>query len=54
VLERAITKDKFKELGQLPDWTSCDPEQREQLRIVPTRKLLPAAPSSLVKQTSKT
>lgn len=52
VLERAVTRDTFRELAQLPDWTSCDPEQREQLRAVPTRKLLPAAPSSsLMKQT---
>ena len=48
-----MARDKFKELRQLPDWTSCDPEQREQLRVVPTRKLLPAAPSSsLARQTS--
>ena len=53
VLERAMSRDKFKELRQLPDWTSCDPEQREHLRVVPTRKLLPAAPtSSFGKQTS--
>ena len=45
VLERAMSKDKFKELhNRLPDWSSCDPEQQEQLRPVPVRKLLPAAP----------
>lgn len=50
VLERAVTKEKFKEMNQrLPDWSSCDPEQHELLRPVPTRKLLPAAPTSLYK-----
>jgi actin-related protein 10 len=54
VLERAVTKERFREMSQrLPDWSSCDPDQHEQLRAVPTRKLLPAAPSSLYK-TSKT
>jgi len=52
VLERAMTRDRFKEHRQLPDWTSCDPEQREQLRLLPTRKLLPAAPTIITKQTS--
>lgn len=46
VMERAITKDRFKETKQLPNWTSCDPTQREHLRVVPTRKLLPSAPTS--------
>jgi hypothetical protein len=55
VLERAVSKEKFREMNQrLPDWTSCDPEQHERLRPVPTRKLLPAAPSSLYKSTTKT
>ena len=45
-MERAITRDRFKETKQLPNWTSCDPTQREQLRLVPTRKLLPSAPAS--------
>ena len=56
VLERAVSKERFfKEMNKrLPDWTSCDPEQHEQLRPVPTRKLLPAAPSSLYKTSTKT
>ena len=53
VLERAVTRERFKEMNQrLPDWTSCNTDQHEQLRPVPTRKLLPAAPSSLYKPSS--
>ena len=48
--ERAVTKDKFKELKQLPDWMSSDLEQREHLRTVPTRKLLPSVPGSLTRR----
>lgn len=52
VLERAVSKEKFKEMHScLPDWSSCDPAQHEQLRAVPVRKLLPAAP--LLKTTTK-
>jgi actin-related protein 10 len=50
VLERAVSKDRFKEMNQhLPDWSSCDPNQQEGLRPLPIRKLLPAAPTSLFK-----
>ena len=45
VMERAVTRDRFRETKQLPNWTSCDPNQREHLRVVPTRKLLPSAPT---------
>ena len=45
VMERAVTRDRFKETKILPNWTSCDPSQREHLRVVPTRKLLPSAPT---------
>ena len=47
VLERAVSRERFKEMNQrLPDWSSCDPDQHEQLHPVPTRKLLPSAPAS--------
>lgn len=47
VLERAVTRERYREHKQLPEWMSCDPDQREQLRPVPTRKLLPSAPGSI-------
>ncbi len=50
MMERAITKDKFKELKQLPEWMSCDPEQQEQLKTVSLRKMLPSAPSALTRR----
>ena len=50
MMERVVSKERFKEMDQrLPDWSSCDPDQHEQLRPILTRKLLPAAPSSLYK-----
>ena len=50
VLERSVNKERFEEMNQrLPDWSSCDSDQHEQLRPVPTRKLLPAAPASIYK-----
>ena len=50
VLERSVSKERFNEANQrLPDWSSCDSDQHEQLRPVPTRKLLPAAPASMYK-----
>ena len=52
VMERAVHRDKFKELKQLPDWMSCDPEQREQLRVVSTRKMLPSAPGGSFAKTA--
>jgi len=30
---------------KLPDWTSCNPEDREHFRTLPSRKLLPSVPS---------
>lgn len=50
--ERAVTKEKFKELKKLPDWLSSDPEQREHLRTVPMRKLLPSVPGGLTRRFS--
>ena len=53
VLERAIPRDKFLQTKKLPDWTSCDPDQRECFRVVPTRKLLPSLPASLRQSQAK-
>ncbi len=50
MMERAVTKDKFKELKKLPEWMSCDPEQQEQLKTVSLRKMLPSAPSALTRR----
>ena len=39
VLERAVTMDSFLETSQLPDWMSCDPDQREKLHLsLPVKK----------------
>ena len=54
VLERAISRDKFKDERQLPDWMSTDPDQREKLRPVPIRKLLPSAPGSFTRSSAST
>ena len=47
VLERAVPRDKFKETKKLPEWVSCDSDQREHLRSLPARKLLPSIPPSM-------
>ena len=54
MLERAISRDKFKDERQLPDWMSTDPDQREKLRPVPIRKLLPSAPGSFTRSSAST
>ena len=42
VLERSVSRDEYKETRCLPDWMSCDPEQREQLKEVVVSKVLPS------------
>jgi len=46
VLERAVSKEKFVKTKKLPDWTSCNPEEQEHFRSMPSRKLLPSVPPS--------
>ena len=42
VLERSLSRDEYRETRSLPDWMSCDPEQREQLKEVVVGKVLPS------------
>ena len=43
VLERSVSREEYKETRSLPDWMSCDPDQREQLREVVVGKVLPSS-----------
>ncbi|KAL5463868.1 hypothetical protein EMCRGX_G032812 [Ephydatia muelleri] len=45
ISERGLTREKYKELGALPDWTSRDPQRREQRKPVSGRKALPLTPA---------
>ena len=42
ILECSVSRDEYRETRCLPDWMSCDPEQREQLKEVVVGKVLPS------------